>query len=118
MALAGVVAHTPLEFIAHAPTRSYVLRARTTSSLGSQRCHLHRLDARPYQAFIELCTSASHVHSSSRAPSKAPRLLHATIGLFSCSCGSKCKTSLTLLSPTSAPKSSTRITLGLEESDR
>jgi hypothetical protein len=78
-------------------------------------CHYrHRLDIRLYHAFTELRMSASHVHSSSKAPSNAPRLLHAMIGLFSCSWGSKCKTSLTVMSPTSMPKSSTRITRGLE----
>ena len=75
--------------------------------------HLNRLDTRAYHAFAELRTSASHVHSSSNAPSNAPRLLHAIIGLFSCPWGSKCKTSLTVVSPTNVPKSSTRITRGL-----
>jgi hypothetical protein len=76
-------------------------------------CHLRRLDTRPNHAFVEVRTSASHVHSSSKTPSKAPRLFQAMIGLFSCSCGCKCKTSLTVVRPTSTPKSSTRITRGL-----
>src|SRR5260221_11474176 len=78
-------------------------------------CHhrLSRLDTRLYHAFAELRTSASHVHSSSNAPSNAPRLLHAIIGLFNCPWGSKCKTSLTVVRPTNVPKSSTRITRGL-----
>ena len=109
-------AHAPIGV--HRAPEGYgycITQVRPSVTWGSQRWfgHLHRLDARPYQAFIELRTFASHVHSSSRAPSKAPRLLHATMGLFSCSCGSKCKTSLTLVSPTSVPRSSTRITRGL-----